>query len=103
MASTTIAAAVVRTITTDYLAAEMPSAAKLIASGAVTVDPTPPFFSGNVPGGVNVAGTPSARYVDTDFVPCAVICDYSCPQEWTSVRNLLLDRDLSGFRLFLRP
>ena len=61
MASTTIAAAVVRTITTDYLAAEMPSAAKLIASGAVTVDPTPPFFSGNVPGGVNVAGTPSAN------------------------------------------
>ena len=50
-----------------------------------------------------VAGTASARYVDPDFVPCAVICDYSCPQEWTSVRDLPLDRDLSGFRLFMRP
>ena len=50
-----------------------------------------------------VAGTASARYVDPDFVPCAVICDYSSPQDWTSVRDLPLDRDLSGFRLFMRP
>jgi len=50
-----------------------------------------------------VAGTPSARYANPDFVPCAVICDSSCPQEWTSVRNLPLDRDFLGFRLFMRP
>jgi hypothetical protein len=48
-----------------------------------------------------VAGTPSAKYVDSDFLPCAVICDYSCPQDWTSVRGLPLDRDLSGLRLYM--
>ena len=50
-----------------------------------------------------VAGTPSARYANPDFVPCAVICDSSCPQEWISVRDLPLDRSYSGFRLFMRP
>lgn len=49
MASTNIAAAVVRTITTQYLAAEMPSANQLIASGAVDVDANPPFFSATLP------------------------------------------------------
>ena len=48
-----------------------------------------------------VAGTPSAKYADSGFLPCAVICDHSCPQVWTSVRNLPLDRDLSGFRLYM--
>jgi hypothetical protein len=57
MASTNIAAAVIRTITTDYLTAEVPSASKLLASGAVTVDSNPPFFSANVPG----SGLPSAN------------------------------------------
>ena len=48
-----------------------------------------------------VAGTPSAKYVDPDFIPCAVICDYTCPSEWTSVRDLPLDGELSGFRLYI--
>jgi hypothetical protein len=50
-----------------------------------------------------VAGTPSARYVDPDFEPCAVVCDRSCPSEWTRVRDIPLHMELSGYRLFLAP
>jgi hypothetical protein len=50
-----------------------------------------------------VAGTPSARYVDPDFQPCAVICDVSCPGEWTQVRGLPLALDQAGLRLYLSP
>lgn len=47
-----------------------------------------------------VSGTPSDRYVQEDFQPCAVICD-ACPVEWESVRGLPLYYDRSPFRLYL--
>jgi hypothetical protein len=50
-----------------------------------------------------VAGTPSARYAPVDFQPCAVVCDQSCPSEWTTVRDLPLRLDVSGIRLFMAP
>ncbi len=37
-----------------------------------------------------VSGTPSARLAPTDFQPCAIICDVSCPQEWEIVNELPL-------------
>lgn len=49
-----------------------------------------------------VSGTPSARYEDPDFSPCAVICDESCPQEWTEIRGLRHLIQMGGYRLFLR-
>jgi hypothetical protein len=48
-----------------------------------------------------VAGTPSARYADPGFQPCAVICDGSCPDDWTEIRGLPVKLNLAGFRLFL--
>ena len=50
-----------------------------------------------------VSGTPSARYEDPGFAPCAVICDFSCPQDWTTIRGLTLAEDAGGLRLFLDP
>jgi len=50
-----------------------------------------------------VAGTPSARYSDASFQPCAVVCDSSCPAGLTEVRGLPLALDLAGFRLYLAP
>jgi hypothetical protein len=47
-----------------------------------------------------VAGTPSERYRRPDFEPCAIVCDSSCPAEWTTVRDLPLRLDHSGYRLF---
>jgi hypothetical protein len=49
-----------------------------------------------------VSGTPSARFEDPDFRPCAVICDASCPQEWTGIRGLNQLVEMGGYRLFLR-
>jgi hypothetical protein len=48
-----------------------------------------------------VAGTPSARYRDPNFQPCAVVCDFSCPDGWTEVRGLPLALDTAGYRLYL--
>ena len=48
-----------------------------------------------------VSGTPSARLTPTDFHPCAVICDGSCPKEWEIVNGLPLTLELAGYRLFL--
>jgi hypothetical protein len=48
-----------------------------------------------------VAGTPSARYVDPSFEPCAVICDGSCPSDWEDVRGLPLDSQEGALRLYL--
>ena len=48
-----------------------------------------------------VSGTPSARLAPTDFQPCAVICDGSCPQEWKIINGLPLSFELAGYRLFL--
>jgi hypothetical protein len=50
-----------------------------------------------------VAGTPSARFSDPAFQPCAVVCDQSCPAEWTLVRGLPLVLERSGLRLFMNP
>ena len=47
-----------------------------------------------------VAGTPSERYRRPDFEPCAIVCDSSCPAEWTAVRDLPLRLDHAGYRLF---
>lgn len=46
MASTAISSMVIRLITTEHMAAEMPSLSQLIASGAVTVDPNTPAKAG---------------------------------------------------------
>jgi hypothetical protein len=48
-----------------------------------------------------VGGTPSARFADPDFAPCAVVCDESCPADWTTIRGLPLAYVRSGYRLFL--
>jgi len=48
-----------------------------------------------------VAGTPSERYEDPSFAPCAVICE-NCPQEWEVIRGLPLTYSRSNFQLFLR-
>jgi hypothetical protein len=48
-----------------------------------------------------VAGTPSARYADPTFEPCAVVCDASCNDDLTSFRGLDLVYARSGYRLFL--
>jgi len=50
-----------------------------------------------------VADTPSARFEDPSFEPCAVICDETCPADWERVRGLPLRYEQSGFRLFLKP
>lgn len=48
-----------------------------------------------------VAGTPSARYVNPDFKPCAVVCDESCPSDWSRIRGLPLAYERAGYRLYL--
>jgi hypothetical protein len=48
-----------------------------------------------------VGGTPSARYRDPAFKPCAVICDGSCPDDWTSVNGLPLDLVNGSYRVFM--
>lgn len=48
-----------------------------------------------------VSGTPSARLAPTDFQPCAIICDGSCPIEWETVNGLPLFFEKAGYRLFL--
>jgi len=50
-----------------------------------------------------VAGTPSERYRRPGFQPCAVVCDESCPVEWTTVAGLPLRLDHSGYRLYRAP
>jgi hypothetical protein len=47
-----------------------------------------------------VADTPSARFEDPSFEPCAVVCDETCPGDWESVRGLPLRYEQSGFRLY---
>ncbi len=46
-------------------------------------------------------GTASDKYAKSDFLPCAVICDGTCPQDWTSVRGLPLDMSVRDIRLFM--
>lgn len=49
-----------------------------------------------------VAGTPSARYADPRFRPCAVICQ-DCPGDWAEVRGLPLAMSVQGYQLFAAP
>jgi hypothetical protein len=50
-----------------------------------------------------VSDSPTARYEDPDFEPCAIICE-NCPSEWTKIRGLPLVEgiDDSSYKLFLR-
>jgi hypothetical protein len=48
-----------------------------------------------------VSGTPSARFEDAEFVACAILCDSSCPQDWSILRGLPLAGEIAGYRLFL--
>ena len=48
-----------------------------------------------------VSGTPSDRFTDPAFKPCAVICT-SCPTEWKSFRDLPLQYQSGDLRLFLK-
>jgi 4-amino-4-deoxy-L-arabinose transferase-like glycosyltransferase len=48
-----------------------------------------------------VSGTPSDRFTDPAFKPCAVICT-SCPTEWKAFRDLPLQYQSGDLRLFLK-
>jgi hypothetical protein len=48
-----------------------------------------------------VSGTPSARFEDPEFAACAILCDSSCPQDWSILRGLPLAGEIAGYRLFL--
>jgi hypothetical protein len=48
-----------------------------------------------------VSGTPSDRFTDPAFKPCAVICT-SCPTEWQAVDDLPLQYQSGNLRLFLK-
>lgn len=47
-----------------------------------------------------VSDTPSARYADPSFEPCAVICE-TCPPDEQVSRGLPLEMERGGFRLYL--
>jgi dolichyl-phosphate-mannose-protein mannosyltransferase len=48
-----------------------------------------------------VKGTPSARFADPNFEPCAVICT-ACPKDWETARGLPLAFESRKLRLFLK-
>ncbi len=48
-----------------------------------------------------VVGTPSEKYRDQSFTPCAAICQY-CPSEWTIFRDLYLSLKDREYVLFLK-
>jgi hypothetical protein len=50
----------------------------------------------------NVAGTPADRFRKDDFVPCAVICDKTCPAGRDEMLGLPLIYEHAGFRLYMR-
>lgn len=50
-----------------------------------------------------VAGVPTAKYAVSDFAPCGVVCDQSCPADWTEVRGLPLFYSSGHLRLYLNP
>ena len=49
-----------------------------------------------------VKGTPSDRFSDPTFKPCAVICT-SCPGDWKTAFGIPLDFQTGDLRLFLEP
>ena len=50
-----------------------------------------------------VSATPSERFEDPSFAPCAIVCDASCPSDWDRVRGLPLIFEDQGYRLFMAP
>ena len=46
-----------------------------------------------------VAGTPSARFADPAFQPCAIVCE-RCPEDWSELRGLKRTLYRGGFALF---
>jgi hypothetical protein len=48
-----------------------------------------------------VDGSFSAKFRDESFIPCALICDRSCPQDWQEVSGLPLKYQTAGYRLFI--
>jgi hypothetical protein len=49
-----------------------------------------------------VSGTPTDRYTDPNFQPCAIICQ-KCPQDWQTLRGLPIAYDDGAYRLYLQP
>lgn len=47
-----------------------------------------------------VSGTPTDRFEDSNFKPCAVICT-SCPEEWNKAFGIPLKLDTGNVRLFI--
>jgi len=47
-----------------------------------------------------VSGTPSEKYEDPAFSPCAVICE-GCPADWVVIRSLPLIYEVGELKLFL--
>jgi hypothetical protein len=47
-----------------------------------------------------VSGTPSEKYEDPDFSPCAVICE-GCPADRTEIRSLPIDYEVGQLQLYL--
>lgn len=48
-----------------------------------------------------VDGSFSAKFRNQSFIPCAVICDRSCPREWQLIHGLPLKLETAGYRLFM--
>ena len=48
-----------------------------------------------------VGGTPSERYSDPAFAPCAIVCE-SCEEQGQTIRGLPLAYSRSGYRLYLQ-
>ncbi len=48
-----------------------------------------------------VAGTPSARYADESYRPCAIICQ-GCPESWRRLRGLSPMREIGDYRLYMQ-
>lgn len=92
MAATVYTGVNYRTVQADHVAAEMPSAAQLVASGAVRVDPNPPFKSQGgvtfeVPHWLEIttadaapsAATDATLGAISDFKDIGVICQRQLP------------------------
>jgi hypothetical protein len=47
-----------------------------------------------------VSGTPSSAFEDPSFVACAIVCDSSCPGDWSVIRGLPLYGEVGGLRLY---
>jgi len=48
-----------------------------------------------------VGGTPSERFSDSAFAPCAIVCE-ACEEQGQTIRGLPLAYVRSGYRLYLQ-